>query len=301
MRKITWILPVVSMCLALLISLGALCGFSPTLVNVLSCDIETVEKTDGITYTWSQNETTHDLLLWQAKHTVSPGYRAACLQYLINTYYHPEANWSHTHDAEIGETVYQAYLQALENCAQSEKREEHITRGPNREFYLLDSHGMDKEYTDYGFLPPKTGDVADRAYTYFYSTDLQYAAYVYLQIDKARGKEMYLTYAQHTTDHFYCDEFLRTVSADKNADTEDIAWAKAQATIAADALSAEYQVFVNLQEECIALYNRLYDVGEAPSYNAEYQALYELAFKTMPHTNTEYESKCESLRNLADA
>ncbi|MGN0571856.1 MAG: hypothetical protein ACI4K9_06720 [Candidatus Fimenecus sp.] len=301
MRKITWILPVLSMCLALLISLGALCSFSPTLVNVLSCDIETAAKTDDTTYTWAQNETAHDLLLWQAKHTVSPGYRAACLQYLINTYYHPEANWSRTHDAEIGETVYQAYLQALEDCVQSEKREDHITRGPNREFYLLNSDGIDKEYTDYGFLPPKTGDVADRAYTYFYSTDLQYAAYVYLHIDKARGKEMYLTYAQNTTDHYFCDEFMRSVLQDKNANAEDLDWAKAQANAAADALSAEYQVFVDLQEECIALYNRLYNTGETPRHNTQYLTLYEQAFKMMPHTNTEYEAKCKTLRNLADA
>lgn len=283
MRKITWILPVVSICLALLFSVGAVCAFSPVLVNVLTCDIENNPETENIAYTWHQSEAAHDLLLWQAKHAVSPGYRVACLQYLVYAYYHPYSDWSRTH-AATGEAVHEAYLQALEAYAQS------------RDFYTDTDTDKIVFWINYGFLAPIGNHTICGI---FDEPRLEHAAYVYLHIDKARGKEMYLDYVKHTDDHFYCGEFLGAVLQDKNVTAEDIAWAKAQANAAADALSAEYQFFVDLQEECMALYDRLYDAGEATTHNAEYQALYERAFKAMPHTNTEYEAKCEALRDLA--
>ncbi|MGN0519610.1 MAG: hypothetical protein ACI4LB_02610 [Candidatus Fimenecus sp.] len=295
MRKITWIIPVVSICLALLFSVGAVCAFSPALVNVLTCDMESTPADDQIDYTWEQSEAAHDLLLWQAKHAVSPAYRAACLQYLVYAYYHPYSDWSRTH-AETGEAVHEAYLQALEVYAQSVDRQTDTQSAQNSEFYTVEDTDTEIRWANYGFLSPK-GD--HTIYGIFNEPTLEHAAYVYLHIDKARGKEMYLTYAQNTTDHYFCGEFLGAVLQDKNADTEDLAWAKAQANAAADALSAEYQVFVDLQEECIALYNRLYDAGETPRGNTQYLTLYEQAFKTMPHTNTEYEAKCEALRDLA--
>lgn len=283
MRKITWILPVVSICLALLFSVGAVCAFSPVLVNVLTCDIENNPETENIAYTWHQSEAAHDLLLWQAKHAVSPGYRVACLQYLVYAYYHPYSDWSRTH-AATGEAVHEAYLQALEAYAQS------------RDFYTDTDTDKIVFWINYGFLAPIGNHTICGI---FDEPRLEHAAYVYLHIDKARGKEMYLDYVKHTDDHFYCGEFLGAVLQDKNVTAEDIAWAKVQANTAADALSAEYQFFVDLQEECMALYDRLYDAGEATTHNAEYQALYERAFKAIPHTNTEYEAKCEALRDLA--
>ncbi|MDO4154340.1 MAG: hypothetical protein Q4E21_05750 [Clostridia bacterium] len=241
MRKITWILPVVSICLALFFSVGAVCAFSPVLVNVLTCDIENNPETENIAYTWHQSEAAHDLLLWQAKHAVSPTYRAACLQYLTVAYYHPKSDWSAAH-AETGAAVYDAYV----------------------------SQYADALYS-YGFLTPT---YVGAEYGGFYDIDMKHAAYVYFQIDKTRGKEMYLDYVKHTEDHFYCDEFLRAVLQDDNADTEDIAWAKAQAGLAAETLSAEYRFLVDLQEET-------------------------QEDKAMPHTNAQYETKCETLRNLA--
>lgn len=295
MRKITWILPVVSICLALFFSVGAVCAFSPVLVNVLTCDIENNPEDDWINYTWEQSEAAHDLLLWQAKHAVSPAYRAACLQYLVYAYYHPYSDWSRTH-AATGEAVHEAYLQALETYAQSVDRQTDMQSAQNSEFYTVEDTSTEIRWANYGFLSPKGNHTICGI---FDEPRLEHAAYVYLHIDKARGKEMYLDYVKHTDDHFYCGEFLGAVLQDKNVTAEDIAWAKAQANTAADALSAEYQFFVDLQEECMALYERLYDAGEATTHNAEYQALYERAFKAMPHTNTEYEAKCEALRDLA--
>ena len=294
MRKMTWIVPVISICLAFVFIIGTVCAFSPALINVLLCDIESSPEGDWINYTWEQSEAAHDLLLWQAKHAVSPAYRAACLQYLVYAYYHPNSDWSSTH-AATGDAVHEAYLQALDAYAQSIDRQTDIQSKLNSEFYTFDDIDTDIRWANYGFLSPKGNHTI---YGIFDEPLLEHAAYVYLQIDKARGKEMYLTYAQNTTDHYFCGEFLGIVLQDKNTDAEDIAWAKVQANAAADALSAEYQVFVDLQEECLARYDRLNTAGETTNYNAEYQALYEQAYN-MPHSNTEYEAKCETLRNLA--
>ncbi|MGN0555836.1 MAG: hypothetical protein ACI4LI_08050 [Candidatus Fimenecus sp.] len=295
MRKMTWIIPVVSLCLALLFSVGAVCAFSPVLVNVLLCDIENNPEDDWVNYTWEQSEAAHDLLLWQAKHAVSPAYRAACLQYLVYAYYHPYSDWSRTHVA-TGEAVHEAYLQALETYAQSVDRQTDMQSAQNSEFYTVEDTSTEIRWANYGFLSPKGNHTI---YGIFNEPTLEHAAYVYLHIDKARGKEMYLTYAQNATDHYFCGEFLGAVLQDSNADSEDIAWAKAQANAAADALSTEYQVFVDLQADCWTLFDRLQAAGEVPTDNAEYQALYKQAFKTMPHTNTEYEAKYKALQDLA--
>lgn len=215
---------------AVLLSFLAVVFYTPAIINGLEVhqasmdgqvsDTDTYAETNIV---WEQNKAAHDLALLQSR-CGSRNYQYACLEHLVDGYYHPMSAWS-AENPELGEEIHRRYLELYQERTKS-------TESEAEQSYINVQQSVSEVY---GFSSVSVQGYAQ----YFQEPAMEYAAYQFMHTSKADAKETFLEFVETANEHYNCTEFLQFVLYSDSADHEDIAWVKAQAARLIPILEAE--------------------------------------------------------------